>query len=367
MGMRIALVAPPFIPVPPPRYGGTELFLTNLALGLKDCGLEPVIYANGESHLPGIEIRWLFPRGEWPLATEPHASLKDLNHSSWACSDAAGSCELIHLQNAPGLAFSRFAGMPPFVYTLHHPFDPGLAMYYAHFPEVAFNGISAAQVKTGYAGLPRMEAIHHGLDLTQYQKGDGAREYLVFLGRIAPIKGVEQAIDAALLSGIPLLLAGEIQPIFQDYWETRIRPRVDGRKIQYAGELDLKGKNEVLGRARALLFPIQWEEPFGLVMIEAMACGAPVLAFARGSAPEVVGQGISGWLCGTVEEMARRAQGPLPDAACCRRWVEEHFDYRQMARRYASLYARQLANRKSSPAIAAQPLRQTGAVTPVAA
>jgi len=75
-----------------------------------------------------------FPRGEWPLATEPHASLKDLNHSSWACSDAAGSCELIHLQNAPGLAFSRFAGMPPFVYTLHHPFDPGLAMYYAHFP-----------------------------------------------------------------------------------------------------------------------------------------------------------------------------------------------------------------------------------------
>ncbi len=365
--MRIALIAPPFIPIPPPRYGGTELFLTNLALGLKVCGLEPVIYTNGESHLPGIEMRWLYPRGEWPLATELHASLKDLNHSSWACHDAASDCDLIHLQNAPGLAFSRFAGMPPFIYTLQHPFVPDLAKYYAHFPDVAYNGISAAQVKTGYDGLPRMEAIHHGLELSQYQKGNGAREYLVFLGRIAPIKGVEEAMDAARLSGIPLLLAGEIQPIFQDYWETRIRPRVDGREIQYIGELDLKGKNEVLGQARALLFPILWEEPFGLVMIEAMACGAPVLAFARGSAPEVVRPGISGWLCDTVEEMARRAQGPLPDAASCRRWVEEHFDYRQMACRYAALYARQLGQRKFSAAGAAPPPHPASAASPAAA
>jgi glycosyltransferase involved in cell wall biosynthesis len=344
--MRIALIAPPFIPVPPPRYGGTELFIENLALGLKLCGMEPVLYANGQSHLPGIETRAMYPRIDWPIQNGMQASLKDLNHSSWACQTALRDCDIVHLHNAPGLVFSRFPAMPPVVYTLHHPWDGVLAEFYSHFPDVGFTAISAAQARAAAAALPELEIIHHGLDLGAYTLGAGKRDYLAVLGRIAPIKGVEPAIEAALRCGIPLKLAGEIQPIFRDYWEAKIKPRVDGRNIEYVGELDLAGKNELLGGARTLLFPVLWDEPFGLVMIEAMACGAPVLAFPRGSAPEVVRDGVSGWLCPSLAAMAQRARAPLPSPDSCRNWVERNFEYRQMARRYAAYYTRRIALRQ---------------------
>lgn len=332
--MRVALIAPPFISIPPPHYGGTELFIAQLAAGLKRLGHQPVVYTNGESALE-CETRWLFPRMEWPLSNALHGSLKDLAHSSWACRDAVEDCDVIHFNNAPGLAFSRLLAKPV-AYTLHHPFDSALSQFYRHFPAVHFVAISHSQAAREI--LPQLRVIPHGMDLAAYHLGAGRRSYLCTIGRIAPIKGIHTAIEVARQTGIPLKIAGEIQPLYRDYWEQRIRPAVDGRLIEYVGEADLEAKNQLLGGACAFLFPIEWEEPFGLVMLEAMACGAPVLAFPRGSAPEVVRDGVSGWLCTSVADLARRAANPGIPAGRCREYVREHFSAERMVRAYAALF-----------------------------
>jgi len=341
--MKIALVAPPFIPVPPLRYGGTELFIAHLAEALVGLGHVPVVYTNGESRVR-CERRSLFPRSEWPIQGDLHGSLKDLTHSGWACADAAQDCDVIHLSNAPGLAFSH--SIPtPMVYTLHHPHAAGLSDYYRHYPTVHFVAISRAQARR--EKMPHLATIQHGLDLGLYEVGTGGRDYLCFVGRICPNKGTHLAIAAAKHAGIPLKLAGEIQPMYRAYWEQVVLPEVDGHFIEYVGEVDLAAKNALLGGARALLFPIEWEEPFGLIMIEAMACGTPVLAFPRGAAPEVVAPGVSGWLCRDVADMAARAREVAITPAACRAHVEQNFGLERMAASYVHIYRQ--AMRRAAP------------------
>lgn len=332
--MRIALIAPPFIAVPPPMYGGTELFIGQLALGLKREGIEVVVYTNGESTLP-VEKRWLYDKPQWPIEGEVYDNLKDLNHTSWAIHDAAASCDIMHLNNVAGLVCSRFV-KKPFVYTVHHPYVAGLNDFYNFYPEINYVTISDFQREK--MRMPKIRTIHHGLDMSAYQPNLDKRSYLSFLGRIAPIKGTHLAIQVAKRSGIPLKIAGEVQPIFKDYFEREIKPHLDGKFIEFIGEADLKAKNELLGNSLALLFPIQWDEPFGLVMIEAMACGTPVLAFPRGAVPEVVEDGISGYLCQSLEEMASRAKKLNFDAAAVRRCAEENFSLEAMVKQYAGLY-----------------------------
>src|SRR5262249_6419856 len=298
------LIAPPFIPVPPQMYGGTELFIAQLALGLKGEGIEVVVYSNGESTLP-VEKRWLYEKPQWPIKGEVYDNLKDLNHTAWAIHDAEKSCDILHLNNVAGLVCSRFV-QKPFIYTVHHPSVAGLNDFYAFYPDVNYVTISDFQrVKLP---MPRVSTIHHGLDLSAYQLNLGKRNYLSFLGRIAPIKGTHLAIRVAQQSGIPLKIAGAVQPIFKDYFNREIKPHRDGKVIEFIGEADLKTKNELLGNSLALLFPILWDEPFGLVMIEAMACGTPVVAFHRGAVPEVVKDGVSGFLCHSPEDMASHAK-----------------------------------------------------------
>ena len=164
------------------------------------------------------------------------------------------------------------------------------------------------------------------------------REYLLFLGRIAPAKGTHVAIDVARETGLPLKIAGEIQPLFREYWDREVAPHVDGRQIEYVGEADFAAKNELLAGARAMLFPIQWDEPFGLVVIEAMACGTPVLALPGGSMPEIVRDGVNGYLCADAGEMARRASHLDIDPARCREYVRTHFSLDAMVRRYEALF-----------------------------
>ncbi len=342
--MRIALVVPPFIAVPPKHYGGTELFVAELAEGLRAQGHHPVVYSVGESTVD-CEVRWRRPRGVWPIESALESSLDDLDHASWACKDAAADCDIIHLNNAPGLIFSRFLPTP-MVYTLHHPREDSLSRFYASFPGVHFVAISHSQARA--ERRPGAAVIHHGLRLDRYRVATGARDYLCFIGRLAPIKGAHTAIEAARLAGMPLKIAGEIQPQFRAYWEREVRPRLAGG-IEYVGEVDLEAKNELLAGARALLFPIHWKEPFGLVMIEAMACGVPVLAFARGSAPEVVDNGVSGWLCADVAEMARRAVEPGISPAACRAYAERRFQARRMVECYLNLYRRAAASLPELP------------------
>jgi glycosyltransferase involved in cell wall biosynthesis len=187
--------------------------------------------------------------------------------------------------------------------------------------------------------MPRIRTIHHGLDVSLYQFQPKKQQYLSFLGRIAPIKGTHLAIQVARQSGIPLKIAGEVQPLYRDYYESEIKPHIDGRFIEYIGEADLEAKNELLGNSLAMLFPIQWNEPFGLVMIEAMACGTPVLAFSGGSVPEVVKDDVSGYICRDVAEMAERAKTLAIPPSTVRDYVERYFTIDRMVDEYLQLYS----------------------------
>lgn len=335
--MRIALVASPFISVPPSHYGGTELFIAQLAEGLQRKGFDVVVYANGESTV-GTDVRSLYPTGEWPIKGELYANLKDIDHSAWAVHDAWKTADIIHLNNLPGLVFSRFAG-PQFVYTIHHPHKRELSEFYAHYPDVEYVSISKFQQQK--ESMPRIRTIHHGVDTSLYRVQEKKQSYLCFLGRVAPMKGTHTAIEVAKRCGIPLKIAGEVQPIYRDYFEAQVKPHVDGKFIEYIGEADLDVKNELLGNSLAMLFPIEWDEPFGLVMIEAMATGTPVLAFPRGAAPEVTKDGISGYLCKSADEMVERLR-ELPgrfSPAALRAYIEKKFSVERMVSDYVNLYA----------------------------
>jgi glycosyltransferase involved in cell wall biosynthesis len=348
--MRIALIAPPFIAVPPQRYGGTELFVAILANALHHSGHDVVVYANGDSCVD-CELRWRYRHSRWPIPDGSIAPLHNLDHTAWAVHDAAKWADVIHLNDAIGLPSTMFVDRPV-VLTLHHPHLPSLSEFYAAYPRVHYVAISAAQARR--ESMPHIDVVHHGLPVERYTLRSKKDDYVAFLGRMAPCKGADRAIAAARRAGVRLKLAGEIQPTFHDYWESQVLPHVDGRTVEYVGEADFAGKNELLSRARACLFPIDWDEPFGLVMIESMACGTPVLALPGGSVPEVVRDGISGWICRDVDDMADRIATLDVTPASCRSWVEREFSVDRMTGCYVDLYQR-LAGRPRPDAALRRP------------
>jgi len=332
--LKIALIAPPFIAVPPADYGGTELFVAHLAEGLSQLGLEVVVYTNGESTVH-TDRRWIYERSDWPIKNPSQAFIKSFNHASWAVHEAALDCDVIHVQASEAVAFSRFIERPT-VLTLHGPHDAKLSEFYDFYPEVTYVCISEAQRKQ--ESMPKMSTVHHGIDLSHYQLVEHKQEYLSFIGRIAPLKGTHIAIDVAQRTGIPLKIAGDVQPRYREYFEKKIKPQIDGKLVEYIGLADLEAKNELLGNSIAMLFPIQWNEPFGLVMVEAMACGTPVLAMPGGSVPEVVREGVSGHICRSVVQMAKRAQNLNFSPVALRQYVAENFSIERMAREYVAVY-----------------------------
>jgi glycosyltransferase involved in cell wall biosynthesis len=332
--LKIALIAPPFIAVPPGDYGGTELFVAHLAEGLQQLGVEVVVYVNRESKVKA-KCRGIYEHSDWPIKNPEHAWIRALNHEAWAVHDAARHCDIIHVQSAQAITLSRFTECP-IVLTLHGPHDAKLSEFYAFYPEVYYVCISDAQCKQ--ESMPKMRTVHHGIDLTQYQFIEHKQQYLSFIGRIAPLKGTHIAIDVAKRTGIPLKIAGDVQPLYREYFERKIKPQIDGKLVEYIGLADLRAKNELLGNSMAMLFPIQWNEPFGLVMVEAMACGTPVLAMPGGSVPEIIREGISGYVCRTVAEMAKRASNVKIDPFVLRQYATEKFSIERMAREYLTIY-----------------------------
>jgi glycosyltransferase involved in cell wall biosynthesis len=332
--MRVALIAPPFIAVPPKKYGGTELFIAELARGLQAHEVDVTVYANGESTVDA-PLRWLYPQGEWPLHGEVDATLKGLNHFAWAIKEAAQQADLIHVNSAPGLSFARFIDVP-MVYTVHHAYDAALAEFYQAYPKVSYVTISDFQ--RGKLPLPHIRTIHHGIDESVYPVLEKKQEYLSFLGRIAPPKGTHLAIEIAKNASIPLKIAGEVQPCYKDYWETMVKPHVDGRFIEYVGEVGMEEKVELLGNSLAMLFPVQWDEPFGLVMIEAMACGTPVFALPGGSVREVVKEGVSGCVRESATALAECARSLRIPARTIRSYMEKLFSTERMTQDYINLY-----------------------------
>src|SRR5262245_54768088 len=342
--MHIGLIGPPFIAVPPLRYGGTELFIANLAAGLHTRGHQVTVYANGDSKLP-CTVKWRYEHSDWPVRDSVRSELKNHDHVSWAIQDASRIADVVHLNDATAVPFTRFTDRPVVV-TLHHPHEPALSEQYARYPDLHY--VAIADWLARREPMPRLHVAHHGITLEHYTCSSAKDDYVAFLGRIAPCKGPHPAIEAAPPPGNRLKIAGEIQPIFQDYWANQVAPHVDGRRVEYVGEADAAQKNQLLSGARALLFPIQWEEPFGLVMIEAMACGTPVLAFPGGAVEEVVRDGVNGWVCRDVEDMARRIRDPRVDPDACRASVGDRFSVARMADDYVTVYADVIGAQRST-------------------
>ncbi len=338
--MRIGLISPPFIEVPPKRYGGTELFLANLAGELHRRGHHVVLYANGESHVP-CGLKWKYPTSDWPV--DPVREVfKNADQASWAMHDAAQGFDVLHLNDVSCAPFTRFVDKPA-VMTIHHTHQALFSEQYLRYPDILYVAIAGWAARR--ERMPRIEVVHHGIPLESYRFSKEKDDYVAYLGRIAPVKGTHLAIEAAKRAGVRLKLAGDIQPQYRDYFEREVKPRIDGKQVEYLGEADMPMKNEMLSRARAFLFPIQWEEPFGLVMIEALACGTQVLAFTGGAVDEVVKSGENGFICKDVAEMAARiADKPIAPEAC-RAYVERHFSVARMTDRYLEVYQRAIEER----------------------
>jgi glycosyltransferase involved in cell wall biosynthesis len=345
--VRIGLLAPPVESVPPTRYGGTERVVTWLAEALQARGHEVVVFASGDSTVdaplvPTVE-RALWRDDRYATDLLPFWTLV----VGRAYARAAG-LDLMH-NHLDYFAFStaRFAPLPT-VTTLHGRLDlPELAPLYAEYSDLELVSISDAQraplpqarwVATVYHGMPR------DLLLPSYRRGS----YLAFCGRIAPEKGLDRAIEIAIAAGIPLKIAARL-PLAdrlggeadRGYYESCVRPFLDHPLIEYVGELGDREKETFLQNALALLFPIAWPEPFGLVQIEALACGTPILARPLGSVREIVEPGVTGYLCDTTAEFVRALEdvGRL-DRRQCRASFERRFTSAVMAARYERVYER---------------------------
>jgi glycosyltransferase involved in cell wall biosynthesis len=336
--MRIAVIAPPWLPVPPPAYGGTELVLDGLCRGLVAAGHDVLLCTTGDSTCP-VDRFWTYQHA---LGTDSARPAAELSHVIDAYAAAATwGAEVIHDHTITGLAWGSLSGVPV-VTTNHGPFTGDLAAIYrhtaAHVPIIA---ISHHQASTA-DGIPIAAIIHHGVDLDQHLPGRGDGGYACFLGRMSPEKGAHVAIDVCRRAGVPLKIAAKMREAPERaYFESQVRPLLGG-DIEYVGEVGGPAKAELLGGARCLVNPIAWPEPFGMVMIEAMAHGTPVVVTPCGAAPEIVDDGSTGFLAPTVEGLARGVQraGDL-DRAACRAAVVERFSIHRMAAEHGAFYAAQ--------------------------
>ena len=338
--MRIALMSTCALSTPPKKYGGTELVVAELAKGLLSLGHDVTVYGTGDSGVFGT-LRSHYRRPVWPPNDAAEA-----RHAAFAWQDIARDgigFDVVHVHHAAGLP-RHDVGIPT-IATVHHMRVDHLVQHYRGFTDVSYVAISNRQAEL-VPELPWARTIHHGLDPSLYPAGSGSDGYVAFLGRFAPEKAPHIAIDAARAAGTRIVLGGVPHEVdeAQHYFEREMRPRLeDTTTVHWSGELSHGPKVRLLTGARALLFPIDWEEPFGLVMIESMLVGTPVIAFARGSAPEVIEDGVTGYLVKTKEEMAERIrQLDRIDRVRCRERARERWSVTRMAEDYSDLYAQLL-------------------------
>lgn len=347
--MRIGLVAPVWCSVPPVGYGGTEQVVDSLARGLSARGHTVVLAASGDSTCP-VELRSVVPASGGEIGSAV-PELRHVVHAHQVLAD----CDVIHDHTliGPLLGLGRRSG-PPVVTTCHGVMDGLLAEHYrALATSVPVIAISQAQA----AGAPGLATavIHHGVVPEDFPVGRGDGDFLLFLGRMCADKGAHRAVRVARAAGVPLLIAAKMrEPAEREYFESRVRPLL-GSGVEYLGEVSGVEKLELLGAARALLMPIRWPEPFGMVMVEALACGTPVLAFPEGAAPEVLEDGATGFLCRDEERLvaAVRRVDRLSRAAC-RTSVEERFSARRMAAEHVSVYTSLVEQRRQRASRAVQ-------------
>jgi glycosyltransferase involved in cell wall biosynthesis len=339
--MRIAQVAPLYESVPPKLYGGTERVVSYLTEELVRLGHDVTLYASGDS-VTGARLRPMAPQALRldPTSIDPFANHIYLAERVFQESDRF---DIVH-------AHIDYIGFPLWrrmrtahVTTLHGRLDiPNLTGVFREFCEEPVVSISDSQ-RGPLPGANWQATVHHGLPRDLYPPRFAPGEYLAFLGRISPEKRVDHAIRIARETGLLLKIAAKVDRVDREYFDAVIKPLLRGPGVEYIGEIGEREKPEFLGRALALLFPIDWPEPFGLVMIEAMACGTPVIATARGSVPEVVEPGVTGYIVSsTAEAVTAVAEAARLDRRRVRQVFEQRFTAERMAREYLETYERRI-------------------------
>ena len=343
--MRIGLIAPPWTPVPPVGYGGTEVVVDNLARGLQSLGHDVRLFSVGDSACP-VPTSYLYETAPRPIGTTVEEAAHVL-----AAYDAMADVDVIHDHTVLGplLAPRRQRGAPPVLSTHHGAFTgENRRIFRETARRAAVIAISHDQASRA-PEIPIAAVIHHGIDLATYQAGPGDGGYLLFLGRMSPEKGAGTALRMARRSGHRLVLATKMREAAEiDYFKTVVEPLLTDDD-QVLVEPSLGVRLELLRHAQALVNPIAWPEPFGLAMAEALASGTPVVGYGTGAAPEIVDHGVTGFLCADEDELADAA-GRIAtlDRGACRAAVEERFSLPRMVRDHVELYERVLANPAST-------------------
>jgi glycosyltransferase involved in cell wall biosynthesis len=342
--VRIAQLCPPWLAVPPKGYGGIEWVVALLADGLAEAGHDVTLFATGDS-VTKARLEYVFE--EAPGSRAINDIVLDTTHTLFSLQHARERFDVIHLHSPfSALAASVETGVPT-VHTLHGSFVPEMTRLYSFVAERAwFVAISEAQKgfndSLRYAGV-----VYNGIDMDFYAMKQEKEDFVLFLGRAAPEKGWYRAIETAKAAGERLVSAVKIAHwTEEEEWEKRIKPALPS-DFEVMGEISQEEKVDLLRRAKAVLFPIDWAEPFGLVMTEAMACGTPVIATPRGSVPEVVEDGVTGWIV-NVEDYVREAAEKLGhlseiDPQACRDRVERLFSKRAMVAGYERVFEKVVA------------------------
>lgn len=344
MTLRVAITADPYLPVPPRWYGGIERVVDLLARGLTARGHDVTLFAHPDSQTAGVLRPYGVPPhvGRWQRARE----LWQVGSGLW---NTRRTVDVVH-------SFGRLAAMLPVLplrtlakvqsYQRAVPWEGVRRAARVAGKTICFTGCSTSLYEDALAnggGAGQWRTIFNGIDLTRYTPSPAVSPDapLVFLGRLERIKGPHHAIEIARQAGRRLVLAGNIAPEGPDalFYHREIAPHVDGARVKYLGPVDDAQKNVLLGHAAALLMPIEWDEPFGIVMAEAMACGTPVIGFARGSVPEVVRDGLNGFLCRTTQDAAAAVERiAVLDRAAVRRDCETRFGHDVIVSQYEQLY-----------------------------
>lgn len=339
--MRIGLIAPPWVPVPPPSYGGTEVVVDNIARGLTELGHHVRLFTVGESTCP-VERDHLYEHCPPAMGT----SVEEAAHVL-AAYQSLTDVDVIHDHTVLGplLAAVSAPERPPVVCTHHGDFTPENRRIFAQIAQhAAVTAISRCQASLA-TGVPITAVVHHGIDLDLYREGPGDGDFLLFLGRMSPDKGVHRAIQVAREAGHRLVIITKIREASERAYFERVVTPLLGPDNEVLVEPSQEVRLDLLGRARALVNPITWPEPFGLVMAESLAMGTPVLAFPQGAAPEIIDDGRTGFLVDDEEAMIS-AIGRLNtiSRAECRASAVRDFSLQRMAADYVGVYERLLGS-----------------------